>query len=123
MIASTLCEIFLDNDANKLNFDLLKCFSMISNGRKIFKCRKNNKSTDIIECIHGIRVLSIIWIVYSHSYLGLSGIPHMNSIYSFQWVKNILSMILYNGSVAVDTFFLISGLLLSWNILKHLDVK
>lgn len=28
----------------------------------------NKSSTDVMECINGIRVFSIIWVAYAHSY-------------------------------------------------------
>lgn len=48
----------------------LIAFSVYSNGAKLFKC-KRSKSANVMDCINGIRALSIIWVVYGHSYMTL----------------------------------------------------
>lgn len=47
----------------------LIAFSVYTNGAKLFRT-KNIKSPDVIDCIHGIRALSIFWVVYGHTFYG-----------------------------------------------------
>ena len=48
----------------------LHCFSVLNNGRKLLSL--NHSSTDSLNCIHGIRFLSTIWITFAHSVLKIS---------------------------------------------------
>ncbi|XP_065344965.1 nose resistant to fluoxetine protein 6-like [Cloeon dipterum] len=65
-----------------------------------------------LGCLHGMRTLSMMWIVLCHTYSIAGGLPVQNYVsygeeFSHQW---FMAPIL-NGYMAVDTFFLLSGLL------------
>lgn len=114
---SCIYYIYIDNkNAN------LAAFSVYTNGGKIFKCNRN-KSINVMDCLNGIRVLSILWVVYGHTYFTQKKIPMMNSLVLADWVEKESSMIVLGATVSVDSFFLLSGLLVAWTMLKHLDVK
>uniref|UniRef100_A0A336KNE1 CSON012115 protein n=1 Tax=Culicoides sonorensis TaxID=179676 RepID=A0A336KNE1_CULSO len=95
-------------------------FSAYRNGRKIFTCN-TYKSPEILHCINGIRVLSLIWIVFAHSYMTYVMNPLLNKAELKDWLKSMYSCIILGGSVAVDSFFLLSGVLVCWVILKDLN--
>lgn len=73
-----IVSIFHANDfiqENSLKFDSLFsgtkyqpliAFSIYTNGKKLFACPPPSPST--IQCLEGLRVLSIMWIVYNHVY-------------------------------------------------------
>ncbi|XP_023215952.1 nose resistant to fluoxetine protein 6-like [Centruroides sculpturatus] len=44
---------------------IIRCFSIISNGKKIF----NVSDSDGIPVLHGIRVFTMLWIILCHTYL------------------------------------------------------
>lgn len=46
--------------------EVLLVFSFYTNGMKLFSCQKS-KSSDTIGCLNGIRALSSIYIIFSHS--------------------------------------------------------
>lgn len=46
---------------------MICAFSVYTNGEKLFKCVRS-ESPDIIDCLHGIRFLSIVWVVFAHTY-------------------------------------------------------
>jgi hypothetical protein len=45
---------------------IVLCFSAVTNGEKIL--RVGNTRTDI-RCVHGIRVLSMWWVILGHVYV------------------------------------------------------
>lgn len=51
--------------ADKLSSKLLHCFSLIRNGRQLLSTDTNVKED--IGCLHGIRVLSMAWIIFIHT--------------------------------------------------------
>lgn len=53
-------------ETNKNN--ILASFSVYNNGGKLFKTT-SVKSANIMECVNGIRVMSIVWVIYSHTYV------------------------------------------------------
>ncbi|CAH1779106.1 unnamed protein product [Owenia fusiformis] len=96
----------------------LLCFSLRANGAKLFSSTTNEAD---IQPLHGIRVLTMMWIVLGHTFLGLYNTQIMdnnkhvvNIVYKW-WFQPI-----YNAYFSVDTFFLLSGLLLSYHTLQHL---
>lgn len=48
--------------------NILAAFSVYNNGEKLFKTTTSS-SANVMECVNGIRVLSIVWVIYSHSYV------------------------------------------------------
>nr|CAD7418462.1 unnamed protein product [Timema cristinae] len=49
----------------------------MTNGRRLFSC---STSVDTLPALHGIRFLSIAWIVLDHQYLVYSSAPLSNAI-------------------------------------------
>ncbi|XP_065079673.1 nose resistant to fluoxetine protein 6-like [Ochlerotatus camptorhynchus] len=102
-------------------------FSVYSNGIKLFRInerqtqRQSGVKSSQIDCLNGIRVISMVWIVFCHNYMTLMLGPTVNKMAIFDWVKSYHSMLVVAGTVAVDSFFLLSGLLVCWSLLKELD--
>jgi peptidoglycan/LPS O-acetylase OafA/YrhL len=71
--------------------------------------------------LHGIRALSIMWIVICHTYAFFMMAPTMNSNDYFLWVQKVSSMFFLSGFYGVDTFFLLSAMLLSLSVFNELD--
>lgn len=74
-----------------------------------------------IAFLHGIRSLAIIWVVIGHTYGLFRLIPLMNGNDIFLFIKQISAMFMFGGYMAVDTFFLLSAMLLTLSILHELD--
>lgn len=116
----------------------LQSFSAISNAKTLFSC--SSQSTDDMSCLHGIRVVTAIWVLVSHSCLALltrniynrndmiqvririanviNPIPHL---FFFQDSLKWPNQIFINATVSVDTFFVLSGLLVAKSLLRDLD--
>lgn len=55
-------------------------FSIYSNGKFLFTCRTPGISSDTIQCIDGIRVFSMMLIVYYHSFVTFKKVPLQGKI-------------------------------------------
>ncbi|XP_055910867.1 nose resistant to fluoxetine protein 6-like, partial [Eupeodes corollae] len=99
---------------------LLLSFSVISNGKKLFMINQE-KSPNSITCLTGIRVFSMFWVIHCHNYLYYSQLNVINIASALNWVNNFWSLGILMGTVSVDSFFFLSGLLVAWLGLKELD--
>ncbi|KAL9695964.1 hypothetical protein quinque_015249 [Culex quinquefasciatus] len=88
---------------------------------KLTRVRSSTGSSESIECIHGIRVLAIGWIMLWHSYSLTFLAPLINPNTLSDWRSSFHSALITIGPISVDTFFMLSGLLTCWSLLKELD--
>ncbi|XP_055842224.1 nose resistant to fluoxetine protein 6-like [Episyrphus balteatus] len=79
------------------------------------------KSPNTIDCIIGMRVLSMVWVVYAHTYLISRAIPEINGLDKSAWFRSFVSMPVVNSTVSVDSFFFMSGLLVAWLGFREMD--
>ncbi|CAH1392494.1 unnamed protein product [Nezara viridula] len=87
---------------------LLGAFSFYSNANKLFSLRMVG---DAIPSLNGLKFFSMCWVVLGHRYMYLSREPITNFTDLPDLLKELGKMIIVNGPMAVDTFFLISGML------------
>ncbi|XP_052868606.1 nose resistant to fluoxetine protein 6 isoform X1 [Anopheles cruzii] len=105
----------------------LVIFSLYSNALKLFATTNHRDfgnetgKPSTIKCINGIRVLSMVWVIFSHNYVRIGMIPLVNSHVILTWIRSYHSMLVVASTVSVDSFFLISGLLTCWSMLNELD--
>ncbi|XP_071947853.1 nose resistant to fluoxetine protein 6-like [Antedon mediterranea] len=95
------------------------CFSLVTNGSKILSPKQGQGS---LHALNGIRVLSLFWVILGHTYffpLTLFSnpiqIPDILGRFSFQAVGN--------ATFSVDSFFFMSGLLITYLTLNYLKKK
>lgn len=97
-------------------------FSMIESFKKLAAKRKNILKQYNLNLLDGFRVLMISWIIVVHSYnfgvqwLLFDNIQQVDNVYKAigtQWIAN--------GTLSVDNFFLISGLLATLKIYCRLQ--
>ncbi|KAK7096532.1 nose resistant to fluoxetine protein 6-like isoform X2 [Littorina saxatilis] len=93
---------------------VLLSFSVLRNGRKVLDCSHNKAD---IRCLHGIRVLSITWVVLGHCFVSF-GQAQGNTNSTFIMLKHFSYMVLPAALLSVDTFFLLSGCLTSLLFLR-----
>ncbi|XP_055600177.1 nose resistant to fluoxetine protein 6-like [Uranotaenia lowii] len=127
VLASTVYEfvmVFLEREANLL----LSSFSLYRNIRSIIhvapKSKDVQKQRDTIECINGIRALSMIWVIVVHVHESMGSIPVDNSPARLNYMVSFVSSTLWmTGYLAVDTFLALSGMLVAMSMLRELDKK
>ncbi|XP_055545537.1 nose resistant to fluoxetine protein 6 isoform X2 [Wyeomyia smithii] len=100
------------NEDEKLSVwtELLLSFSIVTNFRAI--CDKNVGS-DTIPSIHGLRALSMLWVILGHTMIVVfkySDNMELRKVVE----KEIMFQAILNGAYSVDTFFFISGFLVSY---------
>ena len=83
---------------------IILCFSVFSNARKIVQCER--ESSDSVTCIHGIRVLSLFWIIMVHTYMELHAIAG-NKMLRTVAERYFLYQTVSNATFSVDSFFFI----------------
>ncbi|TRY72279.1 hypothetical protein TCAL_08592 [Tigriopus californicus] len=125
VIVGTCTEIFGYRDEKVNNYKstpvkVLLCFSLYTNGSKLFNTDRTKQN---IECINGLRVFSMVWVILGHTYWVGGAIPWQNPFgvgdIFFDWYMNVV----FEGLFAVDTFFTLGGFLMSFLTLKELDKR
>ena len=98
----------------------LKSFSLSKNARSLLAKPRGN----VLDCLDGIRTLSILWVVFGHTfifetqdlafsnYIDLIGINHKG------WLASLPAQTLTGAYFAVDTFFFLSGFLAAYILLE-----
>lgn len=118
---ASLMDIYLHFSCNdhlaKGALRYLLAFSAYTNLSKMLQV--NPKATPgNITCLHAMRTLSMTWVIWCHQVT----IPFPNTaniLEVFLKFENILAQAILNGYPSVDTFFFLSGLLLSYSVLKE----
>lgn len=65
---------------------LVKAFSARVNCRFLFQIVETRTNPNVIDCLHGIRCLSFIWVVFGHDYLVYLFSPNLNYV-DMHWVS------------------------------------
>ena len=98
---------------------LLACFSMTRNMPKLVSMAPQKGA---IPSLNGIRVLSMCWVVLGHVFLmGLQVMPAKFPIQVAQGIGDPTYQMISNAFFSVDTFFFLSGFLVTYGMLKKLD--
>ena len=103
----------------------LKGFSLYHNSKKILNTDVPTDSSSL-NCINGIKYISISWIVLGHilwEYCNTSnfGVFTSSAVATGEALNNVAATVLWNGLIGVDTFLVIGGCLLSYHTMKELD--
>ncbi|KAG8198743.1 hypothetical protein JTE90_023508 [Oedothorax gibbosus] len=86
------------------------CFCIFTNGAKLLDTSISEKQ---LPCLHGIRFLSLCWVMVCHTYgFSFSGIRNLADVPNL--IDNRAFMIILNGFFSVDSFFLLSGFLVAY---------
>ncbi|PSN45475.1 hypothetical protein C0J52_08663 [Blattella germanica] len=96
--------------------EILIAFSLYTNGKKLLN---TDTSKETIPCLHGIRFISICWIVLGHRYMVSTDGPAINLSFAMDFIKGAKSTLVVNSQLGVDTFLVMSGFLVSYVFLKQ----
>ncbi|XP_034840927.1 nose resistant to fluoxetine protein 6-like [Maniola hyperantus] len=100
--------------------EILLSFSILSNGRAILGTQR--PSDGALTCLHGMRFMSVLWVIMVHTYLTIFYIAD-NKTMRVVTERNFLYQSVGNASYCVDTFFFISGLLVTVLFLRSEEKK
>ncbi|KXJ75069.1 hypothetical protein RP20_CCG012371 [Aedes albopictus] len=125
LLASTIYEVVLVIKGRQADC-LYSSFSLYRNLQTILRTYlrvtpKEAELTKTIECLDGIRSLSMIWIIIFHVHDLIPKVPVVNASSRDEYLDHPVSALLFvSGFLAVDTFFVLSGILVTWTLLKEL---
>ncbi|PVD37236.1 hypothetical protein C0Q70_04231 [Pomacea canaliculata] len=98
-------EIVVAQPDDRLWLRVATAFSLPSNLRLLLSTHSFNGS---ITCLHGIRVLSMLWVSFANSVI-FSALNFENLMHAAQDLISLPAQMILNSSLAQDTFFTISG--------------
>ncbi|GFT13901.1 nose resistant to fluoxetine protein 6 [Nephila pilipes] len=100
---------------------ILLSFSVINNFKKLTSTKT---SMDRFNCLHGIRFLTITWVVLAHTYFypGCFLSRYRMLFRSYDFASETFTQMMTNGSECVDTFLFMGGMLLSYFTIKHVKI-
>uniref|UniRef100_A0A1I8F1A6 Acyl_transf_3 domain-containing protein n=1 Tax=Macrostomum lignano TaxID=282301 RepID=A0A1I8F1A6_9PLAT len=97
---------------------LLLCFSVLTNARKIADV---SHSEGTLTCVHGLRFLSMSWVILGHTYyFAFGSLNNMGQLYA-GWQNDWTFQVIANATVSVDSFFVLSGLLSTYLFFRELQ--
>ncbi|KAK9881174.1 hypothetical protein WA026_014522 [Henosepilachna vigintioctopunctata] len=105
-------ELVLNKNQEKTNImlRLLLAFSAVENGKKILNVETMSKNS--ITCLHGLKFFSILWIILVHTYLEIFSVASNKNLRIIT-ERTFFYQTISNATFSVDTFFFISGLLVT----------
>ncbi|CAK5090441.1 unnamed protein product [Meloidogyne enterolobii] len=101
---------------------IIRLFSVARNLDYILDTRMEEGQ---IRCLHGARFLSMCWVIFGHTYYYIcTSLTTDNLLQTMQeFTKFFYNQMVVQAPLAVDSFFLLSGLLTSYIFLVKLQKK
>ncbi|XP_078618496.1 nose resistant to fluoxetine protein 6-like [Branchiostoma floridae x Branchiostoma japonicum] len=99
---------------------ILLCFSLYTNIGKLLSTKQAPGS---IRCLHGIRFISMTWVILGHTYyFGTFGLALKadNLLESSEIMQTFTFQAIRSATVSVDSFFFLSGLLMAYLLLRQI---
>ncbi|XP_026838898.1 uncharacterized protein LOC6555548 isoform X1 [Drosophila erecta] len=99
-----------------LHQQILLCFALQTNAKAILNINKTKETHT--ACLHGLRVFSVLWTMMVHTYLQMFAIGE-NKFERIITERSFWYQMIGNATFSVDSFFFISGLLVTLLYLKQ----
>ncbi|XP_017046371.1 nose resistant to fluoxetine protein 6-like [Drosophila ficusphila] len=116
----TFYDYFLCRDQNRMPA-LVKAFSARANSRSLFRIVPNKSNPNVIDCLHGIRCMSLFWVIYSHEFIFFVKSPNLNTAEIFSWAITPFASFVLHGYFSVDSFFVLGGMLVCMVALRSME--
>ncbi|EDW43345.1 nose resistant to fluoxetine protein 6 [Drosophila sechellia] len=116
----TLWDYCLGKNQDQLP-TIVKVFSARVNSRALFRIVEVNSSPNVIDCLHGIRCLSLMWVVFCHQYVMAALASNINIFHVISWEETPYASFILHGFFSVDSFFVLGGLLVALIPLRMMD--
>ncbi|XP_066920656.1 nose resistant to fluoxetine protein 6-like [Clytia hemisphaerica] len=104
--------------ADPLHIKMLLAFSIPRNISALMSTRMPKGA---IGSINGIKVISMFWVIVGHAYANMNNSQVGNYFKIKDVIHRYASLVIMNAYPAVDTFWLVGGLLVGYLSLKRLD--
>ncbi|XP_073955792.1 nose resistant to fluoxetine protein 6-like [Choristoneura fumiferana] len=105
---STGYDLYFTMVLQQKSSPLYRSFSVYTNTKRFLTF---NTYPGALECVDGIRAISMMWVIVGHAYLmTLMGYIH-NLEDIFVWLRQFSSTWVNSAPITVDTFFCLSGIL------------
>ncbi|CAH2096589.1 unnamed protein product [Euphydryas editha] len=114
----TLYQTFVLNKDNSKIKKIYSCFSIYTNTKRFLNI---NNPPGTIECIDGIRAISILWVIIGHTYFLTNYLYLTNAIYILTWIRSFTSIWINAAPIAVDTFLTLSGILCVYTVVGKIN--
>ncbi|KAG6451009.1 hypothetical protein O3G_MSEX006874 [Manduca sexta] len=108
--------VVLKTDPKRIS-KLFQAFSLYTNTRRLFTY---TPATGTIECLDGIRVFAILWVIVGHTFLLHVNSTLTNPLDGIKWFTSLGGLWINNAPMSVDSFFMISGLLVVYTTVGKL---
>ncbi|KAH8347525.1 hypothetical protein KR059_012047, partial [Drosophila kikkawai] len=100
---------------------IVKVFSARANSRALFRITQSKSNPNVIECLHGIRCMSLFWVIIGHQYGANILSACINILQMITWLKLPYSNLIVHGGFAVDSFLFLGGLLVALVALRSME--
>ncbi|XP_064538746.1 nose resistant to fluoxetine protein 6-like [Drosophila montana] len=119
-LLATLYDYFLCHDQTRLP-SVIRVFSIRATSRALFRITQPKSNPNVIDCLHGMRCMSLIWVVFGHEYMFGMVAPNINHGSLIHWIERPFARLIIQAVFAVDTFFFLSGLLVVMIALRSME--
>lgn len=119
----TLLTVELNNVFVDKPHELYSAFSIYKNGAKLFDVGPKD-SSNVLLCLSGLRTFAMLHIMLGHRYGWTRSFPNVNTnVYAVdgKWMKSLFSAFVNVHPIAVDSFFVMGGLLVARSILINIE--
>ncbi|XP_076436138.1 O-acyltransferase like protein-like [Babylonia areolata] len=116
--------------------EIMKCFSLCAGVRRLTQADpgvpcgyqgegqgQEHEPPGSLPCLHGLRALSLLWAIHSHTHYFATEVPTANLKEAWESSRTrFLFQPVLNSFLAADTFFFISGLLVCFLSLREMTI-
>ncbi|XP_013412610.1 nose resistant to fluoxetine protein 6-like [Lingula anatina] len=92
-------------------------FSVYTNAAKVLSAKQPSGA---LNCLNGIRFLSLTWVIWGHTFYDMFGQVKNIAYYEYGLVQRKSMQVVLQATCAVDTFFVMSGLLVTYLAMREM---